>query len=223
MTNSRHSVRSKYLASTSNFKLKLKTSLVCVSQHPRYGSQRRLNTTPLNSSSSSNFCNVSKMQLIKIEAIILSQVITCRAVTSPNISFADRKHQGGHWEDRNHQVCLALSPGPLRGGEKAWYTVCMCYFPSKHWEFVFLSIYFSVNVTHRKPKILCIILAKDTYCDKSNRWRRIMLTENWSGNYKEFQSNISIIKSESSTDHVDSHWMATNGALFGPWSPQRLL
>ena len=52
-----------------------------------------------------------------------------------------------------HILGVALSPGPLRVGERAWYTLCahqlvrMRYFPSKHQKFVFLSVYFSIDMT----------------------------------------------------------------------------
>ena len=72
-----------------------------------FSKQTRVLVQTVNSSSSCNFCNVSKMQLTKIEAgQSLKTVI----------------------EKTNHHVCLASSPGPLRGGQSVWYTLCACVF-----------------------------------------------------------------------------------------------
>ena len=60
--------------------------------------------------------------------------------------MADQKHDLQHLLSLSIGKSLASYPGSLRGGERAWYTL-MRYFPSKSWEFVFLSIYYSVNVT----------------------------------------------------------------------------
>ena len=41
-------------------------------------------------------------------------------------------------------IKVASCPGSLRGGERAWYTLCA--FPNKHWEFTFLSIYVTIDL-----------------------------------------------------------------------------
>ena len=80
-------------------------------------------------------------------------------------------------KDHQHisHVNLASYPGPLRE-EKGPGTHClrMCYFPSKSWEFIFLSVYYSVNVTldlscmPKNRQSLPQFFAKDTYCDESS-------------------------------------------------------
>ena len=84
----------------------------------------------------------------------------------------------------------------------------MRYFPSKHWEFVFSSIYYSINVTlvlscmHKNRLCLPQFFAKDTYCDESSYHKWVKLTEKQKSIRRHFSECLSTKKSELSTQTV---------------------